>query len=595
MLKQSQVELTTEEPANGQDSGSQPRASLSRRSFLSSAAAATMLSTTATRPAFARVQTATEVASVDISSFIDVVRVPDHAFVYAGLESRADLVPTAGVWRGKGIALRTVAADDALTIYLSSPRVAPTHIHLRWSAKVDPSLLVLGDHWERSYGDLEWRHLIPERVMPWYFATTEPHACHVYGVKTGARSLCFWQLDGEGVSLWLNVSNGGSGVHLGNRELLAAKVVARKGQAGEDAPSAIRSFCKQMCSKPSLSLAPIYGTNDWYYAYGKNTAGQILRDTELVASLSKGNTVRPFSVIDAGWENGPPAFPDMAKLAAKIRGKQVRPGIWVRPLKAEANTPAHLLLPAARFASIADQRGNPAVDPTHPEAQAFIRARIQQVAEWGYDLIKHDFSTYDLLGQWGFQMGASPTLPGWSLQDTSKTNAEVILDLYSLIRDAAGTKTVILGCNTIGHLTQGIFEAQRTGDDTSGKLWERTRRMGVNTLAYRLPQHKTFFVNDADCVGLTTAIPWELNKQWLDLIARTGTALFISPQPEAIGQEQKDAIQQAFARVASGAVSANPADWFDSTVPELWSPTVGERTQLRYRWCEPNGANAFTV
>ena len=56
------------------------------------------------------------------------------------------------------------------------------------------------------------------------------------------------------------------------------------------------------------------------------------------------------------------------------------------------------------------------------------------------------------------------------------------------------------GCNTIGHLSVGLFDASRTGDDVSGREWERTRRMGVNTLAYRLPQHKTFFQLDADCV-----------------------------------------------------------------------------------------------
>ena len=42
----------------------------------------------------------------------------------------------------------------------------------------------------------------------------------------------------------------------------------------------------------------------------------------------------------------------------------------------------------------------------------------------------------------------------------------------------------------------------RTGDDTSGRIWERTRRMGVNTLAFRLPQHNTFYHIDADCVGI---------------------------------------------------------------------------------------------
>ena len=69
--------------------------------------------------------------------------------------------------------------------------------------------------------------------MPWYFATYDGSACNSYGVKTAAGALCFWQLDQEGISLWLNLCNGGEGVQLGNRQLHAATVVSRKGRAGE--------------------------------------------------------------------------------------------------------------------------------------------------------------------------------------------------------------------------------------------------------------------------------------------------------------------------------------------------------------------------
>ena len=56
-----------------------------------------------------------------------------------------------------------------------------------------------------------------------------------------------------------------------------------------------------------------------------------------------------------------------------------------------------------------------AYDPTIPESREKIRAKLRQAVGWGYEMVKHDFSTYDLLGQWGFEMGPQPTLPGWSL------------------------------------------------------------------------------------------------------------------------------------------------------------------------------------
>jgi alpha-galactosidase len=58
--------------------------------------------------------------------------------------------------------------------------------------------------------------------------------------------------------------------------------------------------------------------------------------------------------------------------------------------------------------------------------------------------------------------------------------------------------------------------------------------MGVNTLAFRGAQHGAFYVADADCVGVTNAVPWVYNRQWPDLLAR-GTMLFVSLAPDALG------------------------------------------------------------
>ena len=112
-------------------------------------------------------------------------------------------------------------------------------------------------------------------------------------------------------------------------------------------------------------------------------------------------------------------------------------------------------------------------------------------------------------------------MDGHSLAVPSRTTAEVIADLYQAIRTAAGDALVI-GCNTVSHLSAGVFEICRVGDDTSGREWARTRKMGVNTLAFRGAQHGAFYVADPDCVGVTTAIPWAQNRQWLDLLAEAG-------------------------------------------------------------------------
>jgi alpha-galactosidase len=224
----------------------------------------------------------------------------------------------------------------------------------------------------------------------------------------------------------------------------------------------------------------------------------------------------------------------------------VRPGIWLRPVADHGKAGRELAAAARRRPSEGrlDRDG-----PQHSGSAGYIGESIATIRGWGYELIKHDYSTFDLTGRWGFQMGPDLTDAGWHFHDRGKTTAEIVLDLYRAIRRGAGD-AVLLGCNTIGHLAAGLVEAQRIGDDTSGREWSRTRKMGVNTLAFRMPQHNTFFAADADCVPVTSDIPWSLTRQWLDLVARSGTALFISVDPAAIQAEHKPAIKAALAEAA---------------------------------------------
>ena len=163
------------------------------------------------------------------------------------------------------------------------------------------------------------------------------------------------------------------------------------------------------------------------------------------------------------------------------------------------------------------------------------------------------------------------------------------MDLYAAIREAAGD-SLILGCNTVGHLSAGLFESSRIGDDTSGHNWERTRRMGVNSLAFRAAQHDTFHAADPDCVGVTKDIPWALNRQWLDLIARSGTALFVSLSPDAIGPEQERDLRSALALAASGPPLGQPTDWLDTTSPAHWEL---DGKPAHFDWLGAEGASPF--
>jgi alpha-galactosidase len=66
--------------------------------------------------------------------------------------------------------------------------------------------------------------------------------------------------------------------------------------------------------------------------------------------------------------------------------------------------------------------------------------------------------------------------------------------------------------------------------------------------------------------------PWEFDRQYLGLIARSGTALFVSVDPRTIQPEQKAAFRSAMQTALSGGVpgGCEPLDWLQTTAPREW-------------------------
>ena len=483
------------------------------------------------------------------------------------------------------VAVELAREGGRLKVYVAADQTPVCRVWLIWEARETRGARVLGDAWERGYGDLEWRGVAPDRVMPWYVLCADENGTCGYGVETGAAAMCSWRLDGHHLRLCLDVRNGGSGVVLGGRRLLAATVLSRPAQPDETPYQAAKALCRAMCPAPRLPREPVYGGNNWYYAYGNSSHERIMEDARLMADLCGDAAARPFMVIDDGWQlchndscNGGPwtagnyRFPDMAKLARDMKAAGVRPGIWFRPLSTSE------CFPEECYRGDVTGGKERTLDPSHPFVLEWAEKTVRQLADWGYELIKHDFSTYDIFGRWGFQMGGELTRPGWHFFDRSRTTAEIILDLYRALRRGAGDRTLLLGCNTVSHLAAGIFEIMRTGDDTSGVEWARTRKMGVNTLAFRMPQNGTFYASDADCAGITGKIDWELNRQWIGLLAVSGTPLFLSVDPEAVTGEQKEYLREAIQTWLSVKREAVPLDWMDTACPEEWDTDKGRMT-----------------
>jgi alpha-galactosidase len=528
-----------------------------------------------------------------------VIRFPDAVSVRC-IGEWISLAGSNEIWKHEDIQVKFQLNGEVLSLLVDAPRRELEFIKCSWKQPYLATSKFLGDQWERSYGDLNWEtpsFISPSpaptatapapppvaKRSPWYLLISDGVLTQAYGVKTGANSFCSWQISPDALELFLDTNSGGSGVLLGERTLHAADIITTESLNGENAWHTDIRFCKMMCPNPRLPAKPVYGINDWYFAYGNNSRDLILNHTRTMANLVNNPSNPPFSVIDMGWSvkpaktedeycwgddftRGNDKFGDMNVIASEITALGMRPGIWTRPLLANAKDKPSALIPIRSDQKDLKERY---LDPTIPENLQRIGNTISLYESWGFHLVKHDYTSYDFFGRWGLEMGETMTVPGWHFQDRSITNAEIILFLYKTIR-AGSLDMYLIGCNTFSHLSAGIFELNRIGDDTSGNEWSRTLKMGVNTLGFRLPQHNTFYAADGDCVGLTTRIPWEKNKQWLRLLAESSAPLFISAQPEALGEEQKKYIREAFKAAAKVQPLAEPLDWMTNPRPEQW-------------------------
>lgn len=487
-----------------------------------------------------------------MNSFIDVLRAPD------GIKVMTETTPFR-FEEGEGplpdVKFNFVVKNNALQVIIEPTKEKIKWIRLRWRGDFSKVRSIWHDGFERSdniyFTEMTWSAPRAQEMMPWNFvALTTNNVAHGYGVKTGVNSFGYFQCDRSGITLWLDVTNGPNGFSP-SEPFVATEVVCRKGKEGESAYFTAQQLCKLMCDKPNLPKEPVFGFNNWYWAYGKTNQEEVVNEAKFLGSLCGSDLPsRPYMVMDDGWQinsargyNGGPwhitndRFPSMQKMAEDINKAGCKAGVWIRPLLTHDRTPL-----GATYKSNFSKQGT-VLDPSHPYTIEKVSQDISRIHDWGFDLIKHDFTTTEIFGR-----GCIPTLawPGMEnplnfpavgeMYDKTRTNAQIIRDFYQAIQDAA-KGSIIIGCNTIGHLVAGIHEVQRVGNDTSGRVYEYTIRNGIHSMM-RMPQNETFFRADFDCAAFTEMVPTELNLDFLESMAITGTTTFASVTPGILKEKE---------------------------------------------------------
>ncbi len=525
------------------------------------------------------------------------IRTPDYVCLYT--ENGNDNYQFNECIKNEDVVVKFSLEKDLLHIDLTADTTPVKYVTLRWNfttqEKRSDIIKVYGDAWERAYCDLEWRSIIADRMMPWVCAVSNGsdqnrdfsgRYTECFGVKAAPNAMCMWQYDTNGVTLWLDIRCGGRGVILDGRILSVCDVLFAD-YRNVSAFDALKDYYKHLCDAPLTVDHKVYGTNNWYYAYGKTSHDEILQDTRLLMECCGDLENKPYIVLDDGWQKNSCDAPwdvlregkfyDMKLLAGQMKDLGARPGIWIRPLsdrKFEVTT---------QDSEMRANWDNQYLDASHPDTLKYVENLITTICDWGYTLIKHDFSTFDMLGFWGFERPREFVKDGWCFYNRNKTTAEVILDFYRVIYNASKGRAIILGCNVIGHLAAGLVHLNRTGDDTSGKEWERVRKYGVNALAFRMLHHEAFFLADADCVGIMGEIDWNMNREWLSAVACSGTPLFVSPKPGVMNESELCELKEAYRINSLQTDTLIPLDWMENAIPEKWLLNGKEKT---FNWYE---------
>lgn len=467
-----------------------------------------------------------------------------------------------------------------ITLYPSERPIK--RVKLRWRGDLSDGLMVLGDAYARGIQDINWMGITPNHIMPWYFHLYDGEKLNCFGVKTGAAGMCSFQCDPFGITLWVDVRNGGCGVR--NKDpFVIAEVVCREGTIGETPFDSAHQFCKQMCDNPVLPKEPIFGVNNWYWAYGNISHESVMTETDYLMEMCRDAKAKPYMIIDDGWQinrysakrqgyyNGGPwdrtnaNFKSMAETSDAIHQKGAKSGIWFRPLQTFMQVKEPLEAP----------RRNPHsptginLDPSHPDVLEMVAKDTAMIRGWGYDLIKHDFTSIDTLGNSPYNEDGD-----WYFYDRTLTNMQIIKRLYQTIQNAAGD-AVVIGCNTINHLVAGIHASQRSGNDTSGRNFEITR-LACNCMM-RFPQNNAFFNVDPDCAAFTEKVDAGLNLDFLENCAITGAVTLASVTPGILKDSEMNRIMGIYEIASKGGLGAKPTDWLGHNVMSRYETPDGKK------------------
>ncbi|MCW2643583.1 MAG: glycoside hydrolase, partial [Dactylosporangium sp.] len=263
----------------------------------------------------------------------------------------------------------------------------------------------------------------------------------------------------------------------------------------------------------------------WYHYFTEVTEADV---DENLAAFAKHHLPVGVVQVDDGWQSEigdwltlSNRFASVSDLVGRVRDAGRRTGIWVAPFLVSQRSETAREHPDWL---LRDADGNPvdagfnwkaplyALDATHPGARGYLTEAFGRLRGYGIDYFKIDFIYAGALD--------GPRYDGSRPLDAYRSGV-------TLIREAIGAESYLLGCGAPILPSVGLVDAMRVSADVAptydawdGDASQPSQFGATISTVGRAWQHGRFWVNDPDCIVARPQI--ERRAEWADVVGRYG-------------------------------------------------------------------------
>ncbi len=316
----------------------------------------------------------------------------------------------------------------------------------------------------------------------------------------------------------------------------------------------------------SIFPLPPSGFCTWYYYYQDINEDEVKANARWIAENLKDYGAE-YVQVDDGWQGETAegrhgsrdwttvdkAFPGgMAPLAAYIKSLGLKPGIWLAPHGQSnetvvKNSPGVFLFKPDGSSASKTWEGEYLVDPSAPEAHAYLKDLFTKLSGWGYEYFKID----------GQPIVVNEYKRTADLMKEPAGPEELYRKTIASIRQAIGPESYLLGCWGIPLEGVGLMNGSRTGGDVvlgwSGFL------VSLRATMRWYFTHNIAWYADPDVVLVRPPLTLDQAKVWATLQGLTGQALLSSDRLMDLSEERVELLRRIYP-----AVDIRPLDLFPS-------------------------------